>query len=260
MLLLCVCAGLMVPACRSAPACPLARPSPPPPAPFRPPATSLDALREAGLEVQACSTSGPSARYLLVVTRPGQRDPTGTKHLLTVHDAAVDAFGETVPDYIGDIAPGPADCRGATVGTIRISIREDAPFDDIVRTIVQFADDRLPRALILRYAFDFAPIPELRCEPDDPACGPIVHGDEGTCAERHGYRRDALRKPVHPAGKEARMTCAHDGECRVGCENRCESVSRASAMRMCTSAPGAAPKGDPTFCGCVEGRCRWFRQ
>jgi len=97
-----------------------------------------------------------------------------------------------------------------------------------------------------------------RCSASDSDCGPQRYG--GDCLEGGGYVWGAERKPVFPFPVGG--SCEADGDCSINlaertcraCDSRFDRV-----RRLGCKVPRGAEWGH-TFCGCVEGRCDFFRQ
>ncbi|HEY8432793.1 MAG TPA: hypothetical protein VIL20_30690 [Sandaracinaceae bacterium] len=90
-----------------------------------------------------------------------------------------------------------------------------------------------------------------RCGPDSPHCLPEAY--EGCAATT--YRAGAARTVVDIGS--AAGACRHDGECmQAGCGNDCVAWTLAGGAGTCE----AYALDHPVYCGCVEGRCAWFRQ
>jgi hypothetical protein len=120
-----------------------------------------------------------------------------------------------------------------------------------------------PQCLALRPDEPLLP----RCRPDDPKCGPEFWDPTryGLPAWRgpHGEGGDQCYRPEAPrhSGLAPRDRCAWDGECRVGPCGLCVSYRRSVALcseRMDVGQPPAPVP--PTWCGCVDGGCAFFRQ
>jgi len=104
-----------------------------------------------------------------------------------------------------------------------------------------------------------------RCEPTDPACGPVparkrdaVAAHQTACvAGRVLLGADA---DADEAARGRGRTCAHDGECLVvGCARECLRWDQTESLTWCDLVYEPSPKQPPTYCGCVAGRCDWFR-
>ena len=110
-----------------------------------------------------------------------------------------------------------------------------------------------------------------RCRSDDPKCGPEffeptrygsppwpgLHGESGDQC----YRPEAPRHSGQSAAPRDR--CAWDGECRVLSCGLCVSYRRSTPLcstqvRMDVGQPPMPVP--PTWCGCVDGGCAFFRQ
>jgi hypothetical protein len=97
-----------------------------------------------------------------------------------------------------------------------------------------------------------------RCSKSDPDCGPQRFG--GGCLEGGGYRWGAERRPVFPVPIGG--SCEADGDCSINlAEPTCRSCDSRFDIVLRTGCK--VPRGaewERTFCGCVEGRCDFFRQ
>ena len=101
-----------------------------------------------------------------------------------------------------------------------------------------------------------------RCEATDPKCGPVSsrdwdrpdappHNQTGCVA---GRARLAAPHEVTPG-----LACTHDGECLVGaCGATCLRWDQPLGPMSCEE-PGDIEDQPVTYCGCVAGRCDWFR-
>jgi len=102
-----------------------------------------------------------------------------------------------------------------------------------------------------------------RCAATDPACGPISSRDwewpPRVPPSKHvgcvaGRVRVAEPNQVTPGS-----ACAHDGECVVGaCGEQCLRWDQPLGPSSCNDV-GRLEEGPVTYCGCVSGRCDWFR-
>jgi hypothetical protein len=135
-----------------------------------------------------------------------------------------------------------------------------------ISRIVQAVDDQLKRRGLedvrVGVEIDIDGPVGPRCEPRDPTCGPI--------SSREWDRPDAPRST--PAGCVAgrvrvaapdEMTpgraCVHDGECSVGaCGAQCVRWDQLPGQMWCEDVE-RLEKPPVTYCGCVSGRCDWFR-
>lgn len=99
-----------------------------------------------------------------------------------------------------------------------------------------------------------------RCQKNDSTCFPVPYNNMGCyfpTAKRHikqgGRKHISSRSQI----RSDKMTCTHDGECRVGgCGNHCEHYK---ARRFVATCEGYFLK-KPTLCGCVRQKCSWFTQ
>jgi hypothetical protein len=99
-----------------------------------------------------------------------------------------------------------------------------------------------------------------RCQPSDPACGPISDrrvkgwgGLSGCVVERV-----PLTHEDEPSGG----ACAHDGECVLsGCVHCVgwEKYRSTTISHGCHRIPGEGEDKPIVYCGCVAGQCDWFR-
>ena len=109
---------------------------------------------------------------------------------------------------------------------------------------------------------------EPRCE-EGPDCLPLAMCPEvtgpGCCPVAPEFDPAAPRIPAIDEGSpmaglelpEEEAECTYDGECvRNGCGQYCNAYTAPGFISTCECYPALAD----TFCGCVEGRCRWFRQ
>ena len=107
-----------------------------------------------------------------------------------------------------------------------------------------------------------------RCE-ESPDCLPLPMCPEATgpgcCPVAPVYDPEAPRTVAIEAGSpmsglelpEGDDECTHDGECvQNGCGQYCTAYTAPGFISTCECYPAL----HDTFCGCVEGRCRWFRQ
>ena len=64
---------------------------------------------------------------------------------------------------------------------------------------------------------------------------------------------------IEPSERVSMGACAHDGECVIdSCQSRCAPWNAESGgMRMCDDREHADK--EPAYCGCISGRCAWFR-
>jgi len=101
-----------------------------------------------------------------------------------------------------------------------------------------------------------------RCEATDPACGPVSSRDwdrpdappraQTGCVA--GRARLAAPNEVTPG-----LACVHDGECLVGaCGEKCLRWDQPLGPMSCEER-GDIEEKPVTYCGCVAGRCDWFR-
>lgn len=98
---------------------------------------------------------------------------------------------------------------------------------------------------------DLSPPRHPRCAASDPACGPISY--DHACAPRDSLPH---RAPVRTPDIDPRNVCSHDGECfQNGCGNQCTSYRQGSMVGTCEYSTLL----EPAWCGCVRGRCAWFR-
>jgi hypothetical protein len=135
-----------------------------------------------------------------------------------------------------------------------------------MRRVVQSVDEALRREGLasVRVGVDVSISGAVgpRCEPIDPSCGPL--------SSRDWDRPDALRSsptdcvagrvPIAEHGVvTAGRACAHDGECVIGrWGSDCVRWDQASHIIWCEDV--LLLKERPvTYCGCVAGRCDWFR-
>jgi len=96
-----------------------------------------------------------------------------------------------------------------------------------------------------------------RCEPNDPACGPLDDREPAGPGVASQPGCAAERSPID--GRVSMGACAHDGECVIdSCESRCAPWNAESGgMRTCDDREHA--EKEHAYCGCVSGRCAWFR-
>jgi len=103
-----------------------------------------------------------------------------------------------------------------------------------------------------------------RCEPNDPACGPLDARDPYGAAVRSQPGCATGRVPLasgHDPDAPERVSagqCTHDGECVIdSCESRCAAWNTASGGTTSCDDRGRDEE-EPAYCGCVSGRCAWF--
>ena len=104
-----------------------------------------------------------------------------------------------------------------------------------------------------------------RCEPTDPVCGPLddsypagpgVRSEPGCEAERWPIDGGPL---TSSSGRISVGACAHDGECVIdNCESRCAPWNMETGG-MSTCDDQQHHDKESAYCGCVSGRCAWFR-
>jgi len=101
-----------------------------------------------------------------------------------------------------------------------------------------------------------------RCEATDSQCGPLTWHDETWM----------LTPPSHPPGcatgrvriaapndMTPGLACMQDGECLIGaCGEKCLRWDQPLDPMTCAE-PGELEEKRVTYCGCVAGRCDWFR-
>jgi len=123
-----------------------------------------------------------------------------------------------------------------------------------------------------------------RCDGGDPGCIPIPMCDPdscpggampnpGCCPECRSFDSGAARilsigdhagalvgsdlEYLEVPVQEEAGECTHDGECVLnGCGQYCSSYDDLTFYSTCE----CYPQLSPAWCGCVEGRCRWFHQ
>jgi hypothetical protein len=101
-----------------------------------------------------------------------------------------------------------------------------------------------------------------RCEVSDPRCGPLTWRDQNwmlTAPSRPagcaaGRVRTAALNQVTPG-----LGCVQDGDCLIGaCGEKCLRWDQSLGSPMCPDR-GRIEEEEPSYCGCVSGRCDWFR-
>jgi len=96
-----------------------------------------------------------------------------------------------------------------------------------------------------------------RCEPTDQACGPLDDREPAGPGVRSQPGCEAERQPV--AERVSMGACAHDGECVIdSCESRCAPWNAESGGMMTCDDADHTDK-EHAYCGCISGRCAWFR-
>jgi hypothetical protein len=91
-----------------------------------------------------------------------------------------------------------------------------------------------------------------------PSCRPLDASPRTLSIGSHagalvGPELEYLEVPVEEEAGE----CTHDGECVLnGCGQYCCSYDDLTFISTCECYPPLSP----AWCGCVEGRCRWFHQ
>lgn len=92
-----------------------------------------------------------------------------------------------------------------------------------------------------------------RCSRDDPSCLPLPYGAK----DPPHYDPNASRIYDDQPERILEGECAHDGDCHVaGCGGLCASWIWQTGAMTCEGKPHL----HESFCGCVQGRCRWFEQ
>ena len=101
-----------------------------------------------------------------------------------------------------------------------------------------------------------------RCEATDAACGPLTERDQTWAVDppshppgcQAGRVRVAEPKQVTPG-----LACIQDGECVIGhCGGSCLRWDQPLGSPWCEER-GRLDEPPVTYCGCVSGRCDWFR-
>ncbi|HXU02494.1 MAG TPA: hypothetical protein VN903_16130, partial [Polyangia bacterium] len=132
--------------------------------------------------------------------------------------------------------------------------------------VVQAVDDQLrQRGLAdVRLGIDvnITGVVGPRCEPTDPGCGPISSRDwdrfETAPPSPAGCVAGRVRVAA-PAEVTPGRACVHDGECSVaGCGATCVRWDQYPHEMWCDDV-GRLEEPPVTYCGCVSGRCDWFR-
>jgi hypothetical protein len=102
-----------------------------------------------------------------------------------------------------------------------------------------------------------------RCEAIDPGCGPLSSrewewGPDVHRSSRGGCVAGRVRV-AEPNALTPGAACAHDGECLVaGCGETCLRWDQPLGPSSCEDR-GRLEEPPVTYCGCVSGRCDWFR-
>ncbi len=101
-----------------------------------------------------------------------------------------------------------------------------------------------------------------RCEPADPRCGPISSRDwdrpDEPASKPAGCAAGRVRV-AEPGAVTPGHACVHDGECMVaGCGSTCVRWDQYPHEMWCDDI-GRLKEPPVTYCGCVAGRCDWFR-
>lgn len=104
-----------------------------------------------------------------------------------------------------------------------------------------------------------------RCAPSDPACGPLDERQPVGPGVASQPGCEAVRRPVGqfpisaPSWRVSRGACTHDGECVIdSCGSRCAPWNAERGRSTACDDSGHADK-EPAYCGCIDGRCSWFR-
>lgn len=93
-----------------------------------------------------------------------------------------------------------------------------------------------------------------RCEASDPQCLPLPYC-EGDICQGAPYRPGAGRYLVPEAGGVSEGSCQADGDCQKN-GNSCISYTSYELYGTAVFHGGL----QSAFCGCVQGRCNWFKQ
>ena len=160
-----------------------------------------------------------------------------------LHDVAVETSG------IGGISCSPVGPR--EVGLVT-TVRENSLAPAAIwHTLVDLAARAHADDAALAAEIEIVSAPGPRCGADDPACGPQPYWD--ACPERPDPHPRATRHVVQ-GGSGA---CARDGECIIGgCGNQCVSTNEIPRVGTCELRGNLGH----ALCGCVAGRCAWFRE
>jgi hypothetical protein len=133
--------------------------------------------------------------------------------------------------------------------------------------VVQTVDDELRKRGLadvrVGIEVDITGVVGPRCEPPDPDCGPISSRDWD------GPDESAPSKPAGCVAGRVRLAepnevtpgraCVHDGECSVAsCGTTCVRWDQYPHEMWCEDV-GRLGKPPVVYCGCVAGRCDWFR-
>lgn len=169
-------------------------------------------------------------------------------------------------------------CRGAIQNDVRCSAGFDevGRFDDGIVCREKGAPTNLPVDVCAQLpggcncaaSSPCAPRPERpfltseteeRCDRNDPNCGPIP--SDHSCLTLARYDANAPRRFV-AAGNDRGIveTCAHDGECTIRRDCDGPACGHSGSEPKCEKETHTRSSDLPRLCGCLAGRCSWFRQ
>ena len=100
---------------------------------------------------------------------------------------------------------------------------------------------------------------EERCDRNDPSCGPIP--SDHSCLTLARYDANAPRRFVADGNDRGVVeNCGHDGECTIYRDCSGPACGRSGSDPECEKESPTLSSDSPRFCGCLAGRCSWFRQ
>jgi len=146
----------------------------------------------------------------------------------------------------------------ASLGGITASCRPPRPCS-AVPTSTSEAGPRGDLAAA-RAATGIGDITGPRCQPSDPACGPIADRGVKWGGRQSGCVVERERLPHDEGPTPSGGACAHDGECVIsGCVHCTRWDKQISAISDCQRIAGEDQDKPIVYCGCVASQCDWFR-
>jgi hypothetical protein len=213
------------------------------------PPDAADAVARAGFELVRCE------RNMYGMIRPGRREPG---------DGELSAWQGRVSEQLtrleGIYMVGVGACcrRGGAVfspeGCLVVYLDQHTPAArQLPGVVARLVDETGAGDMTLRVSVEQSPPRRPRCAPAEPGCGPIRY--DRTCVDARATETRTRRLFEDDRGDEPLDTCTHDGECQT-CNMEC--MSYRAGTTMCTLLDASEPMKD-VQCGCVQGRCSWFR-
>lgn len=218
--------------------CPVPPSGPPPDLPAQP-----------GFTVRRCPASARSSprESALVAERAGTRSATNDEiSAFNQHHAAA-----LLTDGITGVGIGGC-CQGEAprLCLVVFAEAETTGVNGLLANLDRMVQQDGTPELRLPIKVELGPPRRPRCAASDPACGPI--GYRYQCAARDSFRH---RAPVGELDLDPHNVCAGDGDCiQNGCGNQCTSYRQGNQIGTCPYIQAL----ESAWCGCVQGRCRWF--